>query len=200
MKRALFVICILASAILFMPSAEADLITYDAILTGPDESPPNASPGTGIALVDIDTVADTMQVQSTFSDLLENTTAAHIHAATAVAGAGTAGIATTVPFFPGFPIGVTSGTYDHLFDLTVLSTYNPAFVTANGGTAASAEAALLAALADGKAYFNIHTTMFPGGEIRGFLAPTAVPEPSTLLLVGSGLIGLAVYGRRRFKK
>jgi hypothetical protein len=45
-------------------------------------------------------------------------------------------------------------------------------VTANGGTTAGAEAALLAGLEAGQAYLNIHTTMFPGGEIRGFLAST----------------------------
>ena len=31
-------------------------------------------------------------------------------------------------------------------------------------------------------------------------APPAVQEPATLLLLGSGLIGVAGYGRRRFKK
>jgi hypothetical protein len=47
--------------------------------------------------------------------------------------------------------------------------YNPAFVTANGGTAASAEATLFTGIMAGHAYLNIHTTMFPGGEIEGFL-------------------------------
>lgn len=29
---------------------------------------------------------------------------------------------------------------------------------------------------------------------------TAIPDASTMLLLGSGLVGLGVYGRRRFKK
>ena len=60
--------------------------------------------------------------------------------------------------------------------MTDASSYNPAFVTANGGTVAGAEAALLAGLHAGTAYLNIHTSMVPAGEIRGFLVevPTAV--------------------------
>src|SRR5262249_34463244 len=56
------------------------------------------------------------------------------------------------------------------FDMLNASSYNPAFVNANGGTAASAAAVLLAGIQRGQAYFNIHTQMFGGGEIRGFLA------------------------------
>jgi len=142
---------------------------YWVSLSGPAEAPPNNSPGTGKALITIDAVANTMRVQTTFSGLVAGVTASHIHAPTAVAGTGTAGVATTLPTFPGFPSGVTAGTYDQTFNMLLASSYNPSYVTNNGGTTASAFAALRAAISAGKAYLNIHSTTFPGGEIRGFL-------------------------------
>ena len=155
--------------------AHAAVISYSAILTGPNESPVNASPGTGHATADYDDVLHTLKVHVDFTGLTGTTTASHIHAPTAVAGTGTAGVATTTPTFAGFPLGVTSGTYDNTLDLTLASSYNPAYVTANGGTTAGAEAALAAALAADKSYLNVHSSTFPGGEIRGFLIPTPTP-------------------------
>lgn len=181
-----------ALAALALP-AQAELLQYTTSLSGAAESPPNASPGTGSGLVDIDTVALTMRVQATFSDLIGNTTAAHIHAATAVPGAGTAGVATQTPSFSGFPLGVTAGAYDMTFDMTLASSFNPSYITANGGTPASARAALFTAIAEGRAYLNIHSSAFGGGEIRGFLTP--VPEPTTLALFA--LSGVALLARRR---
>lgn len=179
--------------------ADAAIISYTAALSGPNESPPNASPGTGLAHVDINTTTNIMHVQVQFSGLTAPTTASHIHAPTAGPGTGTAGVATTTPTFPDFPLGVTAGTYDRTFDLTALSSYNPAYVTANGGTAASAEAALLAAMAAGTSYLNIHTTAFPAGEIRGFLVPgAAVPEPAGLVLAGVG--GLVLLAARKLRR
>jgi hypothetical protein len=151
--------------------ASAAIIHYRAILNGPSEAPPNLSPGVGVAEVTIDDVAHTMQIAHVFSGLLGTTTACHIHAPTAVAGTGTAGVATTTPYFAGYPIGVSAGAYNNTLDLTLASSYNPSYVTANGGTTAGAEAALLLAIAAGKAYFNVHSTTVPGGEIRGFLQP-----------------------------
>jgi len=177
-------LALVAGLMLPVPASHATMITYGAGLSGPAEEPPNASPGTGFATVITDDVAHTLFVDVSFSGLLAGTTASHIHTPTPFPGVGTAGVATTTPTFAGFPLGVTSGTYTNTLDLTQLSSYNPAFVSANGGTAASAEVALLTGLEQGKAYLNIHSTTFPGGEIRGFLTP--VPGP----LVGAGLPGL----------
>lgn len=182
-------------AFLLAQTASAAVLTYDVNLSGPGENPPNASPGVGFAIVTIDTLAQTMEVNVSFSGLLGTTTASHIHCCTAVPGGGSAGVATQVPTFTGFPLGVTSGTYDQIFDTTLDAFYNPPYEAANGGTAATAETALLAGIAAGDAYLNIHTTVVPGGEIRGFLQAT--PEPATFLMAGAALAGLAMLRRKR---
>ena len=185
----------IAAAFLWSGAAQATPITYGAALSGPAEAPPNASPGLGFATVVIDTDTNFLSVDVSFSGLLGNTTASHIHCCTAVPGTGAAGVATQVPTFAGFPLGVTSGTYSRIFDLSLASSWNPAFITANGGTPLSAEAVLAAGLIADRAYLNIHSTLFPGGEIRGFLTP--MPEPGSLILLGSGLVGAGV---RRWRK
>jgi hypothetical protein len=156
-------------------TAQATVTAYTAALDGASESPPNDSPGTGSAKLVLDDVAHTMRLQVVFGGLLGTTTAAHVHAATALPGQGNAGVATMVPAFIGFPLGVTAGTYDWTFDMTDPATYNPSFLNAHGGTPAGAEAFLVQSIGDGTAYFNIHTTQFGAGEIRGFFGGGIVP-------------------------
>lgn len=166
---------------------------YTARLSGPAEAPPNASPGTGTGSVTI--TGTSMRLQTSFSGLTGNVTASHIHTPTAVPGTGAAGVATTVPTFPGFPLGVTAGTYDMTFNMLLASSYNPSYMAANGGTPASAFAALKAAMDAGRAYLNIHSSTFPGGEIRGFLVlcPTITVSIPDAFALPQGTLANTVY-------
>jgi len=185
----------IATALLLAPAAHPATLTYLAVLSGPNESPVNASPGTGRGVITINTITNMMEVAVQFQGLTGTTTASHIHCCTAAPNSGTAGVATQTPSFSGFPLGVTSGSFDQFFDLTLAATYNAAFIPAGGVSVA--ESTFLAGIAAGDAYLNIHTTAFPSGEIRGFLVPT--PEPVTFLMAGAVLAGLGIRRRSRAK-
>ncbi len=175
-------------------SAFAATTTYRAVASGPGEVTPNPSPGYSIATIVIDDVAGTMQVTSPFQDLLAPTTDAHIHCCTAAPLVGAAGVATPLT---GFPLGVTDGAYSHLFDLNSSATYSAAFLSAAGGTADAARDTLLGGIVAHEAYLNIHSSLYPGGEIRGFLVALPVPEPSQYAMLGIGLAGVAFMARKK---
>lgn len=162
--------------------------------------------GFGSAVFTYDTDTLLLHFDVDWSGLSAPTTVAHIHCCLANSGGSplappapgaspTIGVAVTPVTLPGFPTGVTSGHYEVDVDLGLASSYTggaTGFLARSGGTVAQAREALLAGMADGRAYLNIHTSANPGGEIRGFIT---VPEPASLAL--AGLAVLAAAGSRR---
>jgi hypothetical protein len=64
-----------------------------------------------------------------------------------------------------------------------------AFVTANGGTTASAYLALLAGIASGNAYFNVHTITNQNGDISGFYQKGQVPVTASYNALLTPVVG-----------
>lgn len=190
-RNATYLALSLAAATISMPAVAAVHIFSSPL--GPEVA---GATGSGLVTVTFDTDADTLGITASWSGLSAGTTVAHIHCCTAVPGTGTVGVAVTPVTLPGFPVGVTAGSYATTLNLADAATYTGTFLTANGGTPATAEAGLLAGIQAGRAYFNVHSSRFPGGEIRGFLAP--VPEPATwaMMIAGFGMLG-GVMRRRR---
>jgi hypothetical protein len=181
---------ILASVTLAAPASAQQWI---ARFSGTTETPPNTSPGTGFSLVTL--TGNSMRVQASWSGLLGTTTVAHIHCCTTAPNTGPAGVATPTPTFPGFPAGVTFGSYDQTFDMTLTSSWNAAFITNNGGTTATALTALVNGMSTSRAYFNVHSSFATGGEINGYYVTT--PEPASMTMLGFGVLGIALAARRR---
>ncbi len=157
----------------------------------------NRATGSGNVELTFDSIGHDLVFSAAFTGLSGTTTVAHFHCCTANPGTGTAGVAVDAPNLQ-IPTGVSAGSWSETRDLDDPNNFSAAFLSNNGGTTNGAIAALLAGFDAGTAYFNIHSSLFPGGEIRGFPTrvtdPVPVPVPGTLALM---LLGFAAVSRRR---
>jgi hypothetical protein len=114
-------------------------ITFKATLTGAAEVPANASAGTGTSTLVFNNNTKIFTVTTTYSGLSGTATASHIHK-------GAVGVAGPV-IFPFTNVTVSPIVY----------------------TSAALDATQEADLKAGLYYANVHTALYPGGEIRGQL-------------------------------
>ena len=177
-----------AIMLLLATSAQAAILNYSATLT-----PEGASgrTGSGFVTVSFDNSNNELTFFATFSGLSGLTTQSHFHCCTSLPFAGNSGIAVDSPSLP-IPIGVSAGSFGATLDLDDPSNFNPAYLTASGGTTGSAITRLLQGFDDHTAYLNIHSSTFTGGEIRGFTSQ--VPEPTSAALV---ILALAALGTQK---
>lgn len=118
---------------------------YSAVLTGVQEAPANAATALGNGSLILNAAENSVTVSADYFALSTAPTGAHIHG----------------PADPG-----VNG--------PIIITFSPLPVTVTGALAAQVQAVTPTQVADlkaGKWYFNIHSTTFPAGEIRGRILP-----------------------------
>lgn len=151
---------------------------FSAWLTGAAERPTNNSPATGFGLFALD--GNTLTFSIAYRGLTATATAAHIH--------GPVDTSTNAPVLIdlGPYNGGAWGTTGTLSGVVVLSDLHKSYLLA------------------GKTYVNVHNVNFPGGEIRGQLAPVnfqvalngANERPTPVATPATGLGNFALVGNQ----
>jgi hypothetical protein len=165
--RKIMWVCVFAAGVTLVQAGAASAQTsviMTTTLTGGEETPAIVLSGAvATAEVAVDPTAQELAVTMRVFNLPSGSTASHIH----IGPKGASG-----PVVIDFPIG-TGRTGD--FTLTFRVHDGPAF-HARPEIGINTFADALQAIAGGNAYVNIHTSTFPGGEIRGQLS---VLNPNT---------------------
>jgi hypothetical protein len=139
-----------------------DKEVFVATLSGAEEVPARSTAANGSAqfIVEGDSITYSLEI-----DDISSVTAAHIHAAPGAPGVNGPVRLFLYPVRQGDPAPqVTTGDRMILAQATVPSS------NVNGITFQE----LLEAMRTGNAYVNVHTTTFPGGEMRGTIRPASL--------------------------
>jgi len=146
------------TALLLLPVAPAQAHTVNATATlqGGEEVPALLTGAVGLAEISIDTDTRVISVNLRIFNLPTGSTAGHIH----VGSKGVAG-----PVVVDFPIPAR-----RTGDMALTFTVGEANLRARPELGIQTIDDVIQAISAGGAYVNIHTSQYPGGEIRGQLA------------------------------
>lgn len=181
-----FSIVLLAASLSLPMAASAATKVYSFNLDGLQEVPSNGSPAAGSAQFTVDDTLDTITFVLTAFNLQGTFAAAHIHG----------------PALPGVNAGVVFGLTGANADYAGPVMAGP-FPIANSYMLYGADKAAGPSLADAinaqpwMYYVNLHTSAYPGGEIRGQMAPVPEASASAMMLGGLGLVAFLAARRRR---
>jgi len=143
-------------------SHESEAKNVHARLIGFEEVPANVTPATGDFSATIDETAKTITFTLTFSGLEGTTTASHIHVGQFDVAGGVSAFLCGGGSKPACPAsGTVTGT------IIASDVIGPVPQGVDPGDFDK----LVQAIEAGKAYVNVHSSRFPGGEIRGQIKP-----------------------------
>ena len=171
-------------------SAQAVVVQFTAELDGASEIPsPVSTAGQGLAILSYDTLTDLFDFSLAAGGLSGPATAAHLHALAS-------------PFETAPPVVNLLSGFDVASDGTSLlvggfDVPSPGIIESTNGHGTMS---FRQALGEGHVYVNVHTALYPGGEIRGhfrFARALPIPEPSTWAMMFVGLAAVGGLAARR---
>jgi hypothetical protein len=149
--RVRHLVALLVIAAVLVPAASFADTGFTAVINAANEVPTNASPATGLGTCVLNNAQTQLTYTVVYSGLVASRTASHFH--------GPAAVGINAPVIFGIAgAGATSGTISGVWNLSATN---------------------VTQLFAGQLYLNIHSSTFPGGEIRGQVILDTTPTHNT---------------------